>query len=37
MTETTELEQHGDYPQGDVAPIEHWQLEDFGDIAPLTV
>jgi hypothetical protein len=35
MIDFDELEPYGDYPQGDVAPIEHWQLDDFADITPV--
>ena len=32
MTELQGFEETYEYPQGDVAPIDHWHLDDFADI-----
>ena len=34
MTDFQLIEDSSEYPQGDVAPIEGWQLDDFADIVP---
>lgn len=34
MTELHVIEDASEYPQGDVAPMESWLLEDFSDIVP---
>jgi len=32
MTDLLDIDETNEYPQGDVAPIERWQLDDFADI-----
>ena len=32
MTELLDFDETSEYPQGDVAPIERWALDDFSDI-----